>query len=266
MTKLFSLNTAEWTFDKSMMARMQGVGEPYTAVCPAWLIDHPEGLVLFDTGVSYEMAENPADYGPYGAPHMEAFTGALEMTADDTVSAQLVELGYDPSEVDTVVLSHLHMDHAGDIASFPDAEFVVQQAELNYAFWPADPVQRMFYLLGDFGMLRSDAFDVTVIAGGYDVFGDGTLETIPTPGHTPGHQSLKVELDSGTVILGADVAHLMEGGYYGELMAVFNWDTEASIESLRKLKNVERRTDAEVYITHDADRFSELPEPPAALE
>lgn len=265
MTKLYTFNTAEWTFDYSAMVRLQNPGEPYTAVCPAWLIDHPEGLVVFDTGVSHDLKQEPTAYGPYGAPHMADFTPTLEMTRDDMVSAQIDALGYDLADVEYVVLSHLHVDHAGDVTGFPDAEFIVQQAELEYCFWPADPIQRGFYLLGDFGRLRTGDYDVTVIDGGFDVFGDGTIELIPTPGHTPGHQSLKFELDSKTVILGADIAHHMSG-YEAELVAPFNWDTEASIASIRRIKNLARQTDAEVYITHDADRLADLPEPPEALE
>lgn len=266
MTKLYSLNTADWTFDTSMLLRMQNPGEPYTVACPAWLIDHPEGLVMFDTGVAYELKEDPENYGPYGAPHMTDFTPTLEMSEDDAASAQVADLGYDPLEVDYVVLSHLHVDHAGDVAGFPEAEFVVQQAELEYAFWPSDPIQQAFYLLGDFGPLRSPEYDVTPASGEYDLFGDGTVELIPTPGHTPGHQSLKLELDSGTVVLGADIAHQMAAGYEAELMAPFNWNTDKSIESVRKIKDLARREDAEVYVTHDPDRFGDLPEPPEALE
>lgn len=265
MPKLFSFNTADWTFDYSMLVRLQNPGEPYTATCPAWLIDHPDSLVVFDTGVSHDLKQDPSAYGPYGAPHMADFTPTLEMTREDTISTQIESVGYDPDEVDYVALSHLHVDHAGDITGFPNAEFLVQQAELEYCFWPADPVQQGFYLLGDFGKLRTGDYNVTPIEGRYDVLGDGTIELIPTPGHTPGHQSLKLELDSGTVILGADIAHQMMG-YENELVAPFNWDTDASIRSIRKIKNIARTSDADVYITHDADRFADLPEPPDALE
>lgn len=235
-------------------------------VCPVWLIDHPSGLVLFDTGVAADLKTDPDGYGPYGAPHMADFTPALEITPDDTASAQVHALGYEPDEVDIVILSHLHADHAGDITGFPDAEFIVHQAELQYAFWPADPIQKAFYLLGDFGPLRSPNSDVTPINGTHDVFGDGTLEIIPTPGHTPGHQSLKVELDTETIILAADIAHQMTIGYQAEVMAPFNWDPEASTASLRRIKNLANREDAEVYITHDPDRFADLPEPPNTLQ
>ena len=71
--RLYTLNTGHWTFDFSMAVQMTNVGEPYAGTCPVYLVEHPEGTVLFDTGLSYEMKENPTAYGPDGAPHMAEF-------------------------------------------------------------------------------------------------------------------------------------------------------------------------------------------------
>jgi glyoxylase-like metal-dependent hydrolase (beta-lactamase superfamily II) len=153
-------------------------------------------------------------------------------------------------------MTHLHNDHAGTIEDFPDAEFIVQQEELRYAFWP-ESSQQLFYLQGDFGVLRSPEYSVTAINGAYDVFGDDSVVTIPTPGHTKGHQSLRVELGDQTVVLSADVA-LQQSGYEQELPVSFNWSLEDSVASIRKIREEVRRTDAELVLHHEREHIDPL--------
>lgn len=265
--QLYTFNSADWEYEYSAMMRNQKPGETYPSLTPFYLIDHPEGTVLVDTGTSYEMLADPENYGPYGASYIAEFAAdEIEMSEEDKAVNQVTDLGYDPVEIDSIVMTHLHLDHAGDIDEFPDTEFIVQQAELEYAWWPADPIQQNLYVEGDFGILRSNEYDVTAISGNYDVFGDGTIECIPTPGHSPGHQAIKVELEeTGTVILGADLAFTQEA-YETELQPAFAWDTEAAIRSTRKINNLERKYDADVYLAHDRDHFELLPKPPKSLQ
>lgn len=246
-------DTARWALDNSFMVQLTDPGEPYEAVCPFYLIEHPEGLVVVDTGLSHEMLDAPAEYGQHGAAFMEAFLPAIEYGPETHPKAQLESAGYAPEEVDYVVMTHLHSDHAGHIDTFPDAEFLVQKRELRYANWPV-PVQDVFYLEGDFDVLRSDDYDITPLEGSYDVFGDGAIRTMPTPGHTPGQQSVVVELPSGTAVLGGDIAHKQDG-YDREHLASFNWDLQTSIETLRNVKAFVRENDADVYLTHDNEHI-----------
>lgn len=263
-TSLTAFNAADWTMDFSLMVQARNVGEAYDAPCPFYLIEHPEGTVLFDTGVSHEMTTDPGSYGPSGAPHMADFVPGIDMTEADTPRNQLADAGYDPGAVDYVVLSHLHCDHAGNVTAFPDAEVVVQQEELRYAFWP-EPAQRLFYLAGDFVSLRSHEYSVTPVAGSYDVFGDGIVTTLPTPGHSPGHQSLRVELpDEGTVVLGADVAN-HRVGYDNELAPSFAWSLPEAVESMRSVQQAAKSEDARVVLAHDRDDLDTLPDPPESL-
>lgn len=251
---LYAFNTADWALDNSFMVQLTGPGEAYDAVCPFYLVDHPEGLVVVDTGLSHDMLDAPAEYGQHGADHMEAFLPVIDYGPEHHPRARLEDAGYAPEEVDYVVMTHLHSDHAGHVDTFPDAEFLIQREELRYAHWPV-PVQDVFYLEGDFDVLRGPEYDVTPLHDGYDVFGDGSVRTLPTPGHTPGHQSVVVELpESGTVVLGADVAH-QQDGYDREHLAAFNWDLSESVASLREVKALAREQEADVFVTHDAEHL-----------
>lgn len=264
---LYAMNSADWAYEYSSMLRLERPGESYPSLCPFYLLDHPEGTVLVDTGVSHEMLADPENYGAYGAPHMAEFA-VDDIDASDHAPAveQVQELGYEPSDIDYVVMTHLHLDHAGNISEFPDAEFIVQQDELDYAWWPADPIQRKLYLEGDFGVLRSPEFDVRPVDGWVDLFGDGSIECIPTPGHTAGHQAVKVELaEAGTVVLGGDLAFI-ERAVDEELQPPFAWDTEEAIQSTRQIRDMVRRTDADLYLAHDRDHIEAMPDPPANLE
>jgi glyoxylase-like metal-dependent hydrolase (beta-lactamase superfamily II) len=270
-TKLYAFNCADSTLDHSyavqmLTAEMGEEVEDATRKIPFYLIDHPEGSVLFDTGVSYDLIDDPKNYGPYGEPGLAELVEGFPMSEKQQPAEQLADAGYPPAEIDYVVMSHLHVDHAGNVDQFPDAEFLIQQDELAYAWWPSAPVQKAYYLDGDIAPLRDPAFDVTELSGEYDLFGDGSVVCIPTPGHSPGHQSLLVRSsNAGSVILGGDIAgtHL---AYEQEIFHPYTWNTEEAAASARSIRQRAVAEDAEVVILHDADDFASLPSLPEAYQ
>jgi glyoxylase-like metal-dependent hydrolase (beta-lactamase superfamily II) len=173
----------------------------------AFLVEHPDGLLLFDTGQTARAA------GPGYLPRWHPFLrlSRFELDPEDEVAAQLRTLGIAPGDVRWVVLSHLHTDHVGGLGPFRDAEVLVARAEWQRGsglggrlrgylpqHWPSGLEPRLLELDGDgFGPFP----------GSCDVAGDGSLLVVATPGHTPGHLSLLVHRAEGDVLLAGDLAH-----------------------------------------------------------
>ncbi|MGH3238455.1 MAG: MBL fold metallo-hydrolase, partial [Streptosporangiaceae bacterium] len=127
--RLWALDSPTFTLDKSIL--MVGASGQVTIPMPAYLIEHPKGLVLFDTGlVPAAAAEPQAVYGD-----LASFLG-LRFAPEQAVDRQIAALGYRPSDVRYVIASHTHFDHCGGLYLFPDAEFFVGEGDLRYAYWP----------------------------------------------------------------------------------------------------------------------------------
>lgn len=169
-----------------------------------FLVHHPQGLCLFDTGQTARAAE--PGYHPSWHPFLRLTR--FELAAEDEIGAQLTGRGIDPASVRWVVLSHLHTDHVGGVGAFTGAEVIVSRVEWERAQgWPG---RLRGYVPGHWPLAEPTLVDldgppVGPFSGSYDVAGDGTLMAVPAPGHTPGHLALVVRGDSG-IFLGGDLA------------------------------------------------------------
>ncbi len=173
-------------------------GDRATVPLPFYVIEHPDGVALFDCGLH-------ADLGGPGDTYLEALRAHdIDVTAGpgDTLTHHLERLDIDPTRVAWVVLSHLHFDHAGGLHQVPNATIVVQGREWAAGF--EREVARRHHLSRRFFDL---GHKVRQIEGEHDLFGDGSVTCIPSFGHTPGHQSLRVRSTSGDHILVGDACY-----------------------------------------------------------
>lgn len=210
---------------------------------PSWLVRHAAGDVVFDVGLHPDLADSTESLGAL------AKIFVVDLEAGGTVGPRLAQHDVDPAGVLTVVISHCHFDHVGGLVDLPNARVLVQQDEWRAAL-AGDGYDRALDPLGH---------DVVELDGEHDVFGDGTVVCIPTPGHTCGHQSLKVASADGPVILASDAC------YFGhtlddEVLPPFAHDHDRQRESLRMLQR-ERRSGTSIVPGHDAAVFRRLAAP-----
>jgi N-acyl homoserine lactone hydrolase len=210
------------------------------------MMHHAQGWLLWDTGVADAIAAMPAGQAPQD-PRM------THWRRPKTLAGELEAIGVKPADIKYVAVSHTHPDHIGNVALFPQAMLLVQKAEYE---WPTP-----------FGTGRfKPEHPVTKLEGDHDVFGDGSVTILATPGHTPGHQSLLVRLkEKGPVILSGDFVHFREN-YDNNGVPGFNFDRAQSLASIERIKQIEKNLKATVIIQHDPRDIVKLPKFPEAAK
>ena len=208
-----------------------------------YLIRHAEQTLLWDTSFPATLAGNEEDMGP------------LVARLSKTVSQQLAELGVKPQDIDIVGISHMHSDHTGQAAEFPNARLIIGKGDFEQTRGKDDP----------FGPWRKDGANVTAATADVDVFGDGSVVALHLPGHTPDHMALLVKLPSGPVLLSGDLYHSREAR---EKRGVppFNTSREQTLASMDKFEKVAKDTGARVVIQHEPRDIELLPAFPQAAE
>jgi N-acyl homoserine lactone hydrolase len=238
--------------DGSVYSPGRNVGVPMTLSCNAYLIRHRDTWVIWDTGTEDALAAEPA-----GRIVAHGIRGIVRKP----VAAQLAEIGVRPEEISTILVSHGHYDHVGNCRLFRHARWIAQKAEHDAMFGP-DPAS-YGYLPALYATLREDIG--AIVEGDHDLFGDGALRLVFTPGHTPGHCSLLVRLpETGPVLLSADVAHNRDN-FRHRRVPVFNWDAAATIASMDKVDALLHETGATLWINHDTEQNATLPHAPHAI-
>lgn len=225
----------------------ENVGRPWVFANRCCLIEHPHGTLLWDSGYPDAFA---AEEGG-----VEIAGGAIRIRRNGTLRAQLEALGLCPSDVTHVAFSHFHLDHAGNGNTFAGSLLLVQRAEYDAAFGPDAAASG--YDPSCYEALRDGPR--VLLSGDHDVFGDGTVTILSTPGHTAGHQSLLVRLPRrGNVLLSGDVAHLALNLALRRV-PITNADRVRSRASMARIAEIRTRERAEVWIPHDRGQSAGLP-------
>jgi N-acyl homoserine lactone hydrolase len=230
-----------------------GEGEARLPI-PAFLIEHPKGTALFDTGMHPDCQRDPV--ARVGRRIKDLFR--FDYAPGEEISARLEAIGRDPQSIDIIVNSHLHFDHVGGNALIPNATVVAQRRE-----WVAGMDPEMAALRGfnrrDFDL----GHKLKLVEGEHDLFGDGSVLCLPTYGHTPGHQSLRVRLPSGDILLAADACYFCRTLQERRLPKNV-YDRAQMLASLEKLAEFQR-DGARIVFGHDDVAWKDVPQAPVAV-
>jgi len=230
--KLYILNCGEGLAgDISRWSPGVNEGKSMDFVDSCYLIKHAQGWLLWDTGVADAVAAMPSGLAPSDPK-------SVHWRRPKTLAAQLDQLGVKPSDIKAMAVSHTHPDHVGNVEMFPAVMLYVQKAEYD---WPGANNTPRF----------KPEHPVTKLEGDRDLFGDGSVIILSTPGHTPGHQSLLVKLpNTGAVVLSGDAAHFKEN-WDNRRVPSNNVDKEQTLASMQKISDVLAREKAQLWINHD---------------
>ncbi|HXJ82362.1 MAG TPA: N-acyl homoserine lactonase family protein [Candidatus Methylomirabilis sp.] len=225
-----------------------------------YVIKHPKGNIIFDTGNNDKTITDPD--GWWG-PLAKGF--GLKMTQNDAIPVQLGKIGLKTSDIKYVILGHMHLDHAGNMSQFPNATFVIQNDELKAAWWP-DVGYSVYYIPGDFA--DSKKYNIIRLEGDLDLFGDKSVEVRRAPGHTPGSQFAIVRLPkTGTVVLTSDTCYLKESLDKNLIPPIpGTWSPMAMYESYQKLRLARDSNNASLFFAHDPDVFKATKQAPDYYE
>ncbi|QFZ85128.1 MBL fold metallo-hydrolase [Variovorax paradoxus] len=255
--RVYVLNSAEFVgYPRSFLQfGAQGVGGWTPAAF--FLIRHPRGNVLVDTGVSDREIDEPGSV--WGAGLRQYF--GLKKTPDLSIESQLAKARLKPEDIHYVVLTHLHLDHAGNLSKFPTATFIIQNEELKAAWWP-DKGFEGAYLHEDIKDTRK--FKILRLEGNLDLFGDRSIEVIRAPGHTPGTQLVVARLPrSGMVVFTGDAVYDRDNLEKNALPTPSGaWQATGMLNTYALVRQW-RDSGAQVLFSHDGDDFKTYKQAPA---
>lgn len=236
--------------DESVWTPGENVGRDIEFSSTCWLIKHKSEWLIWDTGVPEATLNDPRGWS--------TLPKLIVYHLDRSLTDQLAEIHLKPGDISRVAISHTHGDHIGNMGLFPNATVVMQRAEYSWIHSPNGSNDNVNQLMALARKLLGTPKDLQLIDGDTDLFGDGSVTLLSTPGHTPGHQSMLVHLrNSGFIILSGDVAHLEEN-FEKNIVPSLNTDKAESIASMQRVRQLIAVYKARFFINHDKSQSDKL--------
>jgi len=254
--KLYALNCGVLSVSDADMFADDGAyaGLARDLIDPCYLIRHPDGDLLWDTGLPQALADLP-----------DGLTeGPFTLSMPHRLTDQLAQLALTPADIEYLSVSHAHFDHIGNGGLFAQSIWIVDPDERAYAF--RDEARADQQVFPAYAALENAQTRLVEGDDPFDVFGDGSVQVIPAPGHTPGHTILLVRLaNAGPVLLTGDMYHIAESRE-GRRVPRFNFNRDQTLASMDRVEAIAAETHARVIRQHVPEDFAALPAFPEALD
>lgn len=219
--EVHAMNLGEGEADTSFMVWSMTPGEKRWIPCSAYVILGGASPIMVDAGIR-------------GAEELQASSGfPFRQSPEQTLEANLARHGLEPGDIGILVFTHLHLDHTGVADKLPNARLIMQREELAYAAAPHFP--DVFYDRVDIAKIVSPLWGQVELQDGDEEIAPG-VRTVLTGGHSPGHQMVYVEVDSGTAIIVGDNAYLIDPGLEQGIPPGYSVDVRDTVDSLHQAK------------------------------
>lgn len=242
--------------NKSLWTNGMEVGVPWQIAGNCYLVKHGNDYFLWDTGISDDVASMPNGWQASGGPY------GIRWTRSKTLASELAKVGVKPADIHWIGISHAHSDHVGNVEHFPNSVVYIQKAEYlrTFAIGPENPAvmqpigqppaQTWFSFRGDHA--------VKLVEGDTDVFGDGSVIIVFTPGHTPGHQSCLIHLaNTGWVLLSGDAVHMQanwDNRRVPRFASLTDENKDRTLLSMQRMADLMSFYKAQLWISHDLEQ------------
>jgi len=266
--KLYVFSSGSMMLGKGFLQNLAPMEPKIQVPIGFFVIKHPKGNVLFDTGNNDKLITDSTYWGKL------ASVFEVKMTPEDAIDAQLAKIGLKPDDIKYVVVSHMHLDHGGNVGKFPNSTLIIQDDELSFAMFPDEPFAGG-YIPGDAQVLRSPVgtskpslMDMVRLEGDYDLFGDGSVVVHRSRGHTKGSQMLMVRLPkTGSTILTGDAVYFRENIENNLVPNIaLAYDPVGIVKGYDWVRRMKATENANYFTAHDPDAFKAMKKAPEFYE
>jgi len=247
------------------------IGKPIDISVSCYLIHHAQGYFLWDTGISDQVAALPNGWLPTNNAAVD-----ILWTRSKTLMSQLKQINVKPEDIKYIGISHTHPDHIGNVELFPKTTVLIQRAEYEFFFGPAKPgaatlpAEALTIPPGDPTPRFSKEHPNKLVDEDLDVFGDGSVMIVSTPGHTPGNESLLVHMrKTGWILLSGDAVHLQTNWdnrripYFAAMPTEQKFQTQLSMQRMADLMSFYH---AQLWINHEVEQTKKQKHSPEFYE